>query len=127
MFKISELRESLGFWDSVRFGADSEMIGRAMAFYGGQFAQLKQIGMICLDLETSLTNDPIHGIRANNGRLAESRKSYRKGWEVWHKQNLPHSNPYLTFPQKSRRYEAMAAMIVPYEHQLLNMKKLSDY
>lgn len=125
MFRTSELRERLGFWDSVRFGADSEMIGRAMAFYGGQFAQLKQIGMICLDLETSLTNDPIHGIRANNGKLAESRKSYRKGWEIWHKQNLPQSNPYLAFPQKDRRYQAMAAMIVPYEHQLLNMQNLS--
>ncbi|NOG31624.1 glycosyltransferase [Halomonas sp. TBZ9] len=113
MFERKFIKEVLGYWDSVRFGADSEMIARAEKLLGNEFKNFKQIGMICLDLETSLTNHPDHGIRSNNGGLSNSRKTYRDSWVCWHKNSLNIDNAYLDFPLKKRRYTAEAEMQVP--------------
>lgn len=56
LFERSALNDQLGYWDTVRFGADSEMIARAEASLGARFGVVSQIAMICQDLETSLTN-----------------------------------------------------------------------
>jgi len=112
LFNAKFLREHLGYWDSVRFGGDSEMIERARFILGDRFKEFFQIGMLCLDLESSLTNDPIHGIKANNGKLADSRSQYRDSWTSWHKNNLSFSNAYLPLIQDIRRYDASPEMMV---------------
>ncbi|WP_018915552.1 glycosyltransferase family 2 protein [Vreelandella zhanjiangensis] len=114
MFERDFVKNTLGFWDSVRFGADSEMIARAERLLGDEFKNFKQIGMICLDLETSLTNDPEHGIRSNNGGLSITRKSYRESWVKWHDEVLNFDNAYLEFPLINHRYFADGSMRVPY-------------
>lgn len=120
MFEKQFLTEVLGYWDSVRFGADSEMIARAEKILGNEFKIFKQIGMICLDLETSLTNHPSHGIRSNNGGLSDSRKVYRDSWVEWHANELCIENAYLPFPLSTRRYTAHEEMQVPYSSVIDN-------
>lgn len=121
LFHREDLQNILGYWDSVRFAADSEMIARAEAVLGKKFGISRQIGMICLDLETSLTNDPVHGIRSNAGGLSDSRLNYRNSWQHWHKANLPTEPAYLDFPLKQRRYEAAPEMVIAHADQLLNL------
>jgi len=111
LFEREFLTKSVGFWDSVRFGADSEMIARTQTLSGKNFAALQQIGMICLDLETSLTNHPNHGVDKNYG-VAPIRANYRNSWKRWHMNKMNEANAYLPFPQKSRRYEAAEPMVV---------------
>lgn len=121
MFEREFIKKTLGYWDSVRFGADSEMIARAEGLLGAEFKNFKQISMICLDLETSLTNHPQHGIRSNNGNMSDSRKNYRESWMNWQKDELSFETAKLLFPQDKRRYSAVEEMAVSYENQVKNL------
>lgn len=121
MFERDFINNVLGYWDSVRFGADSEMISRAEKLLGNEFQNFRQIGMICLDLVTSLTNHPDHGIRSNNGGLSDSRKNYRDSWVEWQNENLTIETAKLSFPQDNRRYAAAEEMQVSYEDQVVNI------
>ena len=125
IFQRKTLMETLGFWDSVRFAADSEMISRARNVLGESFCLFPEVGMICLDMDGGLTNDPVHGIRADGGRLAESRRIYKESWSDWHRKYLPDSSAFLPFPLEQRRYESAPDMVVKHSDQLLNISALS--
>lgn len=58
LFKRSVLKDHIGFWDSIRFGADSEMISISEAVLGDRFGVIEQLSMICLSADSSLTNHP---------------------------------------------------------------------
>jgi len=121
LFKRSTLFEKLGFWDSVRFGADSEMIARANACLGDRFAILPQISMICLDLETSLTNHPTFGLDKSAG-ISPIRANYRNSFTSWLDNNAGTGPLFLPFPQESRRYAAAKEMVVSYSDVRENLK-----
>lgn len=104
LFEGEFLRKKLGYWDSVRFGADSEMIARAQKLLREGFRELPQIGMICLSTETGLTNHPDFGIRSNAGRPAPDRSAYKASWTTAHLTMKKLSQFYLPFPQENRRY-----------------------
>jgi FkbM family methyltransferase len=111
MFQAEALRSKLGFWDSVRFGADSEMIARAQKVFGSGFTEIRQLGMFCLDTEGSLTNHPEHGVSKTEG-ISPSRRYYREQWVEWH-QDFGSGDAYLPFPQTKRSFDAPEVAIVP--------------
>lgn len=110
LFEVDLLRRKLGFWDSVRYGADSEMIGRSRRILGDDFAHLPLISMFCLDLPGSLTNDPIDGIRTSSG-LSHSRRAYRDASLAWLADTSP-EKLYMEFPQETRPFPADNKIIV---------------
>ena len=111
LFKRNIFVDELGFWDSVRFGADSELIARAEKIFDEKVKTIKQIGMICLDLESSLTNHPIHGVHKVHG-ISPIRAGYRNEWSKWHENVMTKKNAFLPFPQKDRRYQAEKSMVI---------------
>ncbi|MFD2741606.1 glycosyltransferase family 2 protein [Sulfitobacter aestuarii] len=121
LFEEKFLKERLGYWDSVRFGGDSEMISRAKRLLGDDFADLPQIGMICLDLETSLTNHPIHGVDKVLG-VSSVRADYRDDWTAWQNDKMTNENSRLDFPQVKPRYRAAPEMTVPYSDIMENLE-----
>src|SRR5690606_13702705 len=110
MFNSEFFRKHFGYWDSVRFGADSELIERASRVLGDGFIRLNQLGMFCLDAEGSLTNHPVHGVSKVHG-ISPSRKYYRDQWIEWHK-SLTLENSYLHFPQVNRKFDAPEVALV---------------
>lgn len=112
LFERRVLQEQLGYWDSVRFAADSEMIERTTRVLGEGFQVVQQISMICLDLENSLTNHPEHGVNKITG-ISPSRAAYRQSWLDWLNARAEGQSAYLAFLQPERRYDADLAMIVP--------------
>lgn len=124
LFNAHFLKSKLGYWDSVRYGGDSEMISRTRALLKSEFKDLNEIGMLCLDLETSLTNDPNTGIKTSTG-LSDSRRTYKQSWTALHK-NLTEKAAYLDFPQKTRRYQAAAEMVVTEEAILANLSSAAS-
>ncbi|MFZ3581927.1 glycosyltransferase family 2 protein, partial [Loktanella sp. DJP18] len=48
MFRQDFLIQTLGFWDNVRFGGDTELSRRAQAATGGPVPERPFVGMICL-------------------------------------------------------------------------------
>lgn len=111
LYERDFLTKRLGFWDDVRFSADSEMIARFERVAGTPAQPLPQIGMICLDLETSLTNHSEFGVGKTTG-LSPIRADYRQSWVDWHK-TLPSGKAApLSFPHEPRQFEAPEAMRV---------------
>ena len=110
MFDRKELTEKLGYWDSVRFGADSELISRAEKVFGQKFRVLSQLSMICLNLESGLTNNPVTGVRVAGG-LSPVRKSYRDAWSSWQAET-PVENLRISFPLERRVFWADDSMVV---------------
>ena len=121
LFEERFLTNEIGFWDSVRFGADSEMIARVRRAIGDEFQEISLIGMLCASYPESLTNHPVHGIRANNGGLSTSRKKYKKSWEDAHA-NMGSKSFYLPFPQTRRLYESVENMVAPIEDVYTNIR-----
>ena len=108
------LAETLGFWDSVRFGADSEMIARARLFAGNEFRNFRHIGMICLSMPTGLTNHREFGIHGASG-LSPVRTRYKTSWSEWHKTLKTSGRAYVGFPLESRPFPAPREMAVSFE------------
>lgn len=124
MFKSEFIKGKLGFWDTVRFGADSEMLERAKLAAGERFRDFKEIGMLCLDLDSSLTNDPENGVKG--GTLSTTRALYRESWYKWLDSENYSKNLYLEFPQKERRYICAESMLVSESDILANIKAMND-
>jgi glycosyltransferase involved in cell wall biosynthesis len=101
LFKRDFLVQRLGFWDTVRFGGDSELISRARLAEEVNYQELPLIGMICQDLETSLTNNPIYGVDKQNGAMLP-RLDYGHAWKAW-QAGLSPDNLKLEFPQYKQR------------------------
>ncbi|WP_216069716.1 glycosyltransferase family 2 protein, partial [Acinetobacter soli] len=122
MFESDFLKKNLGGWDSVRFGADSEIIARATKILGKNFKNFEQISMICLDAEGSLTNDPIHGVSKETG-ISPTRKEYRDAWMAWH-ETLDTNNMYLEFPHQKRKFAVPNAAFVSTEDINANLETM---
>lgn len=113
MFDAAFLRERLGGWDSVRFGADTEMLERAEHALGHKIAEKPVIGLLCRDAPGSLSNDSTHGTRARNGRISDSRRSYLQMTRGWLAEQAPEASLTLPFPHLPRRFPAPEPMLVP--------------
>ena len=112
LYERTFLTEQLGYWDCVRFGADSEMLTRAATVLGSELPDLRQVTMLCLDLDSSLTNDAEMGVRG--GVMSAIRAAYMDSFRTWLKNRGPEQPAYLAFPAPERRYAADARMIVDY-------------
>ena len=123
MFERGFLLEKLGGWDGVRFGADSELIGRCEAVYSDQIENARQLSMLCLDAEGSLTNDPKTGVPKTTG-LSPIRLEYRDHWKAWHKEINSDACRIHRFDER-RHFDAPAEVIVPVEDILLNMRQFA--
>lgn len=122
MFRRDLLVGELGHWDSVRFGADSELMSRAQAVVGDSgYQDLWEPAMICLDLDSSLTNHPAHGVSKSTG-ISPVRQAYRAAWLAWHEAGCP-GGRHLATVQETRRFEAPPEMQVPQNDILLNLQK----
>ncbi|WP_156823514.1 glycosyltransferase family 2 protein [Woodsholea maritima] len=106
--------DEIGYWDCVRFAADSEMIARAKLFYGDKFVFESSLGMLCLDNEGSLTNHKVYGIDKTRG-ISPIRKSYKESWMAWHEQcRQENESLYLPFPHLDRKFIAPKKMLTDY-------------
>ena len=75
MFRRGPVRGKLGYWDTVRFAADSELIRRMRRAFGGRSVVDLQTGPLSYqrDSETSVVADPVKGM---NGFYYGVRKAY---------------------------------------------------
>lgn len=104
------LREVLGGWDSVRFGADSELIARLERLLPNYFRRVNHVGMVCLESESGLTNHPVHGVSPVHG-ISPVRQNFKDAFGKWH-QTIDQTNGKLPFPLIERKYPAPNEMLV---------------
>ena len=121
-----EVFEILGFFDSLRVGADSELIERIKAYWGEQGVLYDQIPtMFMLQHTTSLTGGgPFHiDWRSISGKRLEHHSSFK----TWHKK-IRHSgqSPYMDFPLKVRPFTVPVDMMAGQSHWKDEMKLFSE-
>lgn len=126
LFERAFMRDHLGYWDSVRFAADSEMISRARTILGAGFNHFWQIGMICQSLPSGLTNHPEMGVTSGaNGRLSSVRQTYKAAWTSWHASLAGQTTGMMDFPSLAERpYPAPNEVLVPVQDIKKNMMEL---
>ena len=102
MFRRFEVCSALGFWDPVRFGADSEFIARIEAFFGTGSIDHLESGALSLvrSVETSLTAGGL------NDRLKGARRLYRRLFTEWHAKCSVNPDDLRVDPQAVRRFYA---------------------
>ena len=88
LFDATFLRDRLGGWDNIRFGADSEMIARIERVTGKQITTFPMVSMFCLSHEESLTNHREFGVDRLTG-ASDVRRRYAAAWGSWHKEISP--------------------------------------
>lgn len=113
LFEAKFFHEQLGSWDCVRFGADSEIMGRVECLNNSGFIRLNDLGisMFCLDLDSGLTNHHQYGVDKIIG-VSEPRKQYAASISTWHKQVRASQDGYLAFPPTSRRFDVPKSGII---------------
>ncbi|MDO5631739.1 MAG: glycosyltransferase family A protein [Paracoccus sp. (in: a-proteobacteria)] len=111
LFHADTLRDRLGYFDCVRFGADGEMVARAQSLLGPAWRNLDVFAMLCLDGADNLTNAPASALRQTGGAKGP-RQAYNESWRDWHSR-AGADDKRLGFPQRIRRFPAPDAMIVP--------------
>jgi hypothetical protein len=102
----------VGYWDAVRFAADTEYIFRLRKRLGD--AAVVSMGVptvLALQHVGSLTSDPETGIDTISVGNSPVRSRYKKAWQQWH-QKTPGDELYLPFPQQSRQFDAPTEMRV---------------
>ncbi len=104
------LIDELGAWDCVRFGADSELMARAKKVLGPGYRELEEVGMLCLDSETGLTNHPEYGVDRVTGP-SDVRLQYSESWKKWQSQTSG-AGLRLSFPPAERAFSVPDVMSV---------------
>ncbi|MEE3026285.1 MAG: glycosyltransferase family 2 protein [Pseudomonadota bacterium] len=95
IFDAEFLKGELGYWDCVRFGADSELIARLEIATGEKILLMPFCSMFCLDINSSLTNSKVFGVSKKHG-IGKVRAAYQDAWKSWHK-SLTQGNTKLGF------------------------------
>lgn len=114
LFERKAFDASLQYWDSVRFGADSELLRRADLAFRKRMRSNPIVSMICLEHANSLTNHPVTGVSEKNG-LSEARKFYADGYKSWHAATCL-SCRKMQFPLHQRPFKAPDEAFIPIEN-----------
>lgn len=101
MFRREAVLERVGYWDSVRFGADSEFIRRLKFLFGRNAVVDLQSGVLCLQKQSSssLTGNQVFGY---HGYFLGARAEYREAQENYYQAG---KQLKFAFPQRSRPFE----------------------
>jgi glycosyltransferase involved in cell wall biosynthesis len=100
MFRRKPVMEAIGYWDSVRFGADSEFIRRIKAWFGDKAVVDLTTGPLSFQRQSSdsLTGNSAFGY---HGFFMGARKEYFESYIEFHKQA---SELKYEFPQHARPF-----------------------
>lgn len=109
-FDMVLMREKLGYWDSVRFDADTEMLIRTSLAVGSGIRDIFRACEIYYVNPDSLTNNPETGTLDRG--TSPVRTEYRNSWRDWHR-SLARDSVYLALGR--RPFPAPGRMLVSRE------------
>jgi hypothetical protein len=108
MLRREPVLKSLGYWDAVRFEADSEFMCRLQAVHGKQALLWDNtVTALALSRAGSLTQDPATGLDDIFGP-SPMRQQYREAWRAWHASG---AQLYLGLQPQPRPFAAPPEML----------------
>jgi glycosyltransferase involved in cell wall biosynthesis len=105
MIELSFLKNSVGYWDMVKYGADSEFYFRLKKIADKKIVETYTPLIIALDRASSLTNNEISKIGSN------PRQMYIDNFTAWH-ERTDLCGLKLKFPLRNRPFEIHPDMVV---------------
>jgi glycosyltransferase involved in cell wall biosynthesis len=107
MFRRAPVMEALGCWDSVRFGADAELIRRARRVFGADSVVDLETGPLTFlrSSASSLTGNPVFGF---HGYPMGARREYLESQRDFHARNAGLLR--YEFPQRRRPFAVPAPL-----------------
>ena len=112
-FVRKNIFERIGYFDSVRAGADSEFIWRIQNVYGKESTRRISLPLSLARLhENSLTTSGLTAFDEN--RISPVRLQYWDSWVKWHCQTKDCNKLTIPYPYRSRSFEAPSEISVPY-------------
>lgn len=121
MFERNAFDTHLQYWDSVRFGADTELLHRAEMIFKKKIEPSFTFSMLALAHQNSLTANPVTGIQEKDG-MSIIRKNYSENYNIWHRNNSIWPL-VIQFPPHKRPFEAPDEAIIPMESILMAISK----
>lgn len=111
MFRTALARERIGYWDRVRFGADTEYLYRLRRVFGDRAVKLMRVPtVVSLYHEASLTNHPETGVSVGGETgLSPVRVAYQSHWKAWHEQ--ARKPLFMPFSPDKREFSAPEEML----------------
>lgn len=114
----ADVLESVGYFDSVRTGADSEFTWRARHILGNDAVmQIRKPLALGLNREDSLTRSGPAAF--DEHRYSPVRVKYWEAWAAWHNSIALRSEPaelFIPYPLDERRFEAPAEILPEWQH-----------
>lgn len=111
MIDRTRVLPAIGYYDEVRFSADTEYVERIKRFFGSQSVKVIVKPLtLALAHSASLTAELTNGIHNYLG-LSKPRRDYRKAWKQWHKKSRK-TELYLEFHAADRKFPAPEVMHV---------------
>lgn len=128
MFRRDQVMKEIGYWDSVRFGADNEFIRRLRKVFGNSAVVELSTGPLSFQRQTSdsLTGNSFFGY---HGYYMGARKEYFESQSHFHQQT---NSFFYDFPQKTRPFPVPEPMLPNREEKSAGWRHLdvilmSDY
>jgi|GEM_PF-1717303 len=122
------LVEKIGYWDSVRFAADSEFTRRIKTAFGNEAIVDLEVGPLSFQRQTegSLTGSDTLGY---HGFKMGARRTYEHGHSVFHKSKR---KPFVDFPLASRPFVVPEPMrpdreVAPDQRRHFDVVLVSDF
>jgi hypothetical protein len=111
MISTNQARSTIGYWDSVRFSADTEYLYRLRKVFGKKnVSLLKKPTVLALQHSASLTNHPVTGMNVGGMQaLSPARSKYRSAWKKWHE--AEGEKIFMEFPSPRRPFSCPAEML----------------
>ena len=96
MFKKKDILETIGYYDSTRFGCDSEFKERLLKYFNNnRIILINKILYFAYKRENSLTTNPVTGLNSIY------RKIYEKNYRKWHRNT---KCLYIDFPLRKKLF-----------------------
>lgn len=123
MFRRFPVLEKVGYWDEVRFAADSEFKKRLALIFGGEQIVDLSTGLLSFPLQSSgsLTGNSSFGY---NGFLMGARKEYAEAHNRMHQQT---SDLYFPYQLKERRFAVPKPMLEKGAWHQVDVAYIADF
>lgn len=109
MIESNYFHDLLGYWDPVRVGADSELLGRIEHLRRKPVPALPTLTMLCLDNPEGLTNHPTLGYSETVG-VSPYARAYIDAFRAFHKKT-DRTTSRITDPAAPIRYPVPQEML----------------
>jgi len=105
MFRKDMVVNKIGYYDTVRTGADSEFYARLLLIFGKtRVLRIKKPLSLGAHREDSLMNAP--GTGYNKNGISNDRLNYWESWNIWHINEIRSKRtPFLNFGEDSRKFK----------------------